>query len=162
MVKTGEGEYLPAELPSGKRGYIRCADIEFLGKQSGSIRERVVSRAKKFIGIPYVWGGTSSKGFDCSGLVKRVFAMEGIAIPRDSDLQAGVGELIPPDNLSEAKRGDLLFFGEGGTVSHVAIYLGGYEFIHAYGEVKINSLSSDSTIYDERLAGTLLFARRIL
>ena len=162
VVESGEEKYLPAELPSGRRGYIRSIDIEFLGTQSGNIRDRIVSRAKRFVGIPYVWGGTSSKGFDCSGLVKRVFDMEGIVMPRDSDLQAGVGKLIPPDKLCEAKKGDLLFFGEGGKVSHVAIYLGEFEFIHAYGEVKINSLSADSAIYDEKLAGTLLFARRIL
>jgi len=162
VVEAGKEEYLLAELPSGRKGYIRRLDIEFLGTQSGNIRDRIVSRAKRFVGIPYVWGGTSSKGFDCSGLVKRVFTMEGIEMPRDSDLQAGVGEIITPDKLSEAKRGDLLFFGEGGTVSHVAIYLGELEFIHAYGEVKINSLSADSAIYDEKLAGTLLFGRRIL
>ncbi len=148
-------------LPGGKEGFMRSADIEPRVSQAADA-ERLSRRALKFLGIPYLWGGTTPKGFDCSGLVKRVFAMEGVSLPRDSDQQATVGELIPKEQLARMAEGDLLFFGEGGKVSHVALYLGGGRYVHAYGEVKISSLSSDIAGYEEKLARAFLFGRRVL
>ena len=130
--------------------------------EEGSKRERIALRAKRFLGIPYLWGGTSTKGFDCSGLVQRIFFIEGIELPRDSDQQALIGERISLDHIDEARVGDLLFFGEGGTVNHVGIYIGNQSFIHAHGVVRISSLSKDDPRYDERFAKSLLFARSIL
>jgi len=157
-----EGGFCEVELPGGKKGFIKEHDIERLSAGRRPSRDAIVQRALRFLGIPYLWGGTSAKGFDCSGLIKRVFSMEGISLPRDSDMQAKVGELIPLDRLKEAEKADLLFFGEGGKVSHVALYLGDMKFLHAYGEVRLNSLSAGSSDYDEKLAGSLLFARKIL
>jgi hypothetical protein len=153
-----EGGFRHVVLPGGREGYAREEDI---GGPTPAIPDRVhlVERAKRFIGIPYIWGGASPKGFDCSGFVKIVFRIEGIELPRDSDLLARMGRAI---TLDAASVGDLLFFGEGGLVSHVAICLGEGRFIHSYGDVRINSLYADDPLYEEKLAKTLLFARCIL
>ncbi|MCU0639288.1 MAG: C40 family peptidase, partial [Candidatus Krumholzibacteria bacterium] len=102
------------------------------------------------------------KGFDCSGLVKRVFLMEGIRLPRDASQQALIGAHVGAENRGGAGPADLLFFGEGGRVTHVAISLGGGRFIHAQGEVRINSLGEDDPLFEEKLAGKLLFARSVI
>jgi peptidoglycan DL-endopeptidase CwlO len=85
----------------------------------------VVAIAMRYLGVPYVWGGASPAGFDCSGLVMYVFAQIGIALPHSSDAQFGMGT---PVSLSQLQPGDLVFF-DG--ASHVGIYIGGGELIHA-------------------------------
>ncbi len=149
-------------LPGGRTGFMRSKDLVSLNAGRGPVRIRIVERAKRFLGIPYLWGGTSPKGFDCSGLVSRIFSMEGIRIPRDSDRQAQVGIFISREELEIAEPADLLFFGEEGKVSHVAIYLGSSLFIHSSGEVRLNSLELGDPRYDEKLASKLLFARSLL
>lgn len=150
------------ELPGGKAGFMREGDLAEPPARGSPDRGRIVERAKRFLGIPYLWGGTSAKGFDCSGLVKRVYLMEGVHLPRDSDRQALVGSLIPAGEVNRSSPGDLLFFGEGGRVSHVAVHLGARSFIHACGEVRINGLAPGDERYDERLAGIFLFARSVV
>ncbi|MCH7548898.1 MAG: C40 family peptidase [Candidatus Krumholzibacteriota bacterium] len=90
----------------------------------------VVQRAEAFLGAPYRYGGTSVKGLDCSGLVYTVFRDFGIAVPRTSRDQSGFGTKIARGNL---QAGDLVFFhtGRGSRVTHVGIYAGRGEFIHA-------------------------------
>jgi hypothetical protein len=156
-----ENGYRRVVLPGGREGFMRRSELAD-GAVSAADGRRVMNRALQFLGIPYLWGGTSPKGFDCSGLVKRVFLMEGMALPRDSDRQALVGAMIPRERIDAIVPGDLLFFGEGGKVSHVAISIGGATFVHAYGEVRINSLLPGDSRYDERLGRTFLFARSIL
>ena len=153
-----ENGYRSVELPGGRSGYMRSSELGGRGEGRAPSREGIVNRTKRYLGIPYLWGGTSPKGFDCSGLVKRAFGMEGIDLPRDTDRQALVGDEAP---VGEARQGDLLFFGEGEVISHVAISLGGSRFIHAYGEVRINGLDRDDPIYDEKLAGSVRFVRRL-
>lgn len=151
--------YRRVELPGERSGYMRDSELGGSGEGNVPSREGIVSRAKRYLGIPYLWGGTSPKGFDCSGLVKRVFGMEGAELPRDTDRQALVGDEAL---VVAARPGDLLFFGEGEAVSHVAIALGGSRFIHAYGEVRINSLGTGDPLYEEKLAGSVRFARLLL
>lgn len=90
----------------------------------------VVRRAESFLGAPYRFGGSSAQGLDCSGLVYQVFRQIGIALPRTSRAQSGFGASV---GRAQLRAGDLVFFktGRGGAISHVGIYAGGGEFIHA-------------------------------
>ena len=162
IAAPASGSFRAVALPGGRSGFMReefCADVDARLEPD---RERLVQRSMRFLGIPYLWGGTTPKGFDCSGLVQRVFLMEGVALPRDSDRQALVGAFIPRESIESVAPGDLLFFGEGGKVGHVAIGMGNARFIHAYGEVRINSLLAGDDRYDERFAKIFLFARAVL
>ena len=85
----------------------------------------VVATALQFVGYPYVWGGASPAGFDCSGFTSYVFGLHGISLPRTAAAQGGAGTVIP---ASEAQPGDLVVWSHGG---HVAIYLGGGQIVHA-------------------------------
>ncbi|RJR31111.1 MAG: hypothetical protein C4574_01500 [Candidatus Latescibacterota bacterium] len=156
-----ESGFRKVSLPGGRAGFMPAGDLA-APPDGPPDRGRLVARAARFLGIPYLWGGTSAKGFDCSGLVKRVFLMEGVSLPRDSDRQALRGTLVERGEMCRAAPGDLLFFGEGGAVTHVAIHLGEGSFIHAYGEVRINSLSSADDRYDERLARIFLHGRSVI
>ena len=112
----------------------------------------VVGIAMQFLGVPYVWGGASPAGFDCSGLVMYAFAQIGVSLPHNAAAQYGYGVYVPEDQL---QPGDLVFF-DG--LGHVGIYIGGGQFIHSphTGDVvKISSLS------DSWYAATYVGAKRI-
>lgn len=96
------------------------------GTTSGS---RIASYATQFVGNPYVWGGTSlTNGADCSGFTQAVFRNFGYSIPRTSSSQSSAGKSVSVSNL---QAGDLIFYGNGGTVNHVALYIGGGRVVHA-------------------------------
>lgn len=154
------GGYVKVELPGGRSGYIESGSLEDL-PSGPPVRKAVLERAKRFLGIPYIWGGTSAKGYDCSGLVKRVFRMEGVETSRDADQQSVTGRSVEASagSLPEAA---LLFFGEGGRITHVAISLGEGRFIHSYGDVRVNSLFESDPAYEEKLARIYLFPRDLL
>ena len=109
---------------------------------SNVIAHRILTGAMQYMGVPYIFGGTTPYGFDCSGYVQYVFAQAGISIPRTADVQYEVGT---PVNREELIPGDLVFF-ETYTygASHVGIYVGNGDFIHASssGGVKISSLNA--------------------
>jgi len=88
-------------------------------------RSKTVSLVKRFIGVPYLWGGESVAGFDCSGLVKHVYALAGIAMPHNAAQQYQYGVPVPRDQL---RPGDLVFFDE---LRHNGIYVGDGRFVHA-------------------------------
>ena len=118
--------------------------------QPVSIGEQVVQIAKSYLGAPYVWGGTSPSGFDCSGLVQYVYARLGIGISRTTYTQINDGRSV---SKSELKGGDLVFFANSNGVHHVGIYIGGGQFIHApqTGDVvKISNLNDRSDCYGAR------------
>lgn len=93
---------------------------------------KIASFAQSFVGNPYVWGGTSlTNGADCSGFTQSVYASFGISIPRDSRSQAASGTKV---SLDSVQPGDLIFYASGGTVNHVALYIGGGQVVHASDE----------------------------
>lgn len=110
---------------------------------NATLGEKIVATAKQYLGVPYVWGGTSPAGFDCSGLVQYVFSAHGISLPRTSKEQWTVGRAI---SRSELKVGDLVFFANTYTsgISHLGIYVGDNQFIHASSSkgVIVSSLSN--------------------
>lgn len=152
-----EAGWREVEIPGDRRGFVEESALEDPPAGPPSRRE-IVSRAARFTGIPYLWGGTSAKAFDCSGFVLRIYAAEGIDLPRDADRQAAAVRRPPPDGIEEARPADLIFFGEESGVTHVAICLGGMRFIHAFGDVRVNSLRPEDTDFEEKLARCLLYA----
>jgi hypothetical protein len=162
VAAPAAGGFRAVTLPGARCGFMRAELLVDEDERTKPDRLRIVERSTRFLGIPYLWGGTTPKGFDCSGLVQRVFLMEGVSLPRDSDRQALVGAFVPKESVGSLAPGDLLFFGEGGKVGHVAISMGNGRFIHAYGEVRINSLLEGDERYDEKFAKILLFGRAVL
>lgn len=135
------------------------AATDAVNKVSGSTQQapsasnyaNVIDYAKSFIGVPYVWGGTTPAGFDCSGFVQYVYAAFGKSLPRVTTSQENAGTVIP---VSQAQPGDLLFWGPKGATYHVAISLGGSSYIHAPqpGEsVKIGSTAYYTPSFAVRL-----------
>ena len=104
--------------------------VEALQESTGStLASKIIKTAKKYIGVPYKWGGTTPKGFDCSGYVQYVFNKHGIELPRTSREQYYTGYKVSKSNL---QPGDLVFFNTSGKgVSHVGIYIGDGDFIHS-------------------------------
>jgi cell wall-associated NlpC family hydrolase len=111
----------------------------------------VVGIAMHYLGVPYVWGGSTPRGFDCSGLVSYVFAQIGVSVPHSSYAQFGMGTAI---SINALEPGDLVFFT---GASHVGIYIGGGQFIHAPHTGDVVKISSQSGYYSSNFAG----ARRI-
>lgn len=99
--------------------------------------------AGQYMGVPYLWGGLSSKGMDCSGLVRMAFMAQGRTIARDAWQQALGGREVPADSL---QPGDLIFFGNK-RITHVGIYAGGGEYVHSSQMVRRNSLDPKSPLY---------------
>ena len=106
----------------------------------------LIDIAKEFLDIPYLWGGKSRFGFDCSGFVQTVFLTFGIKLPRDSYQQMDYEGLVEI-KYSEAQVGDLLFFLDNKNVNHVAISIGNEEIIHSSGYVKIEKLKENKELY---------------
>jgi cell wall-associated NlpC family hydrolase len=107
--------------------------------RTSKIAEQLTRSALRFLGVPYVFGGTSTTGFDCSGFVQHVFAMLGMGLPRTADAQYDVGRPA----TGGPRAGDLVFFDTYGGVSHVGIYLGHGKFVHASSShgVEVSHLS---------------------
>ena len=120
------GEYVEVSAELGTA--ITMSELLY-GQGISDVRVDICQYAKEFLGNPYVWGGTSlTKGADCSGFVLSVFKKYGVTLPHSSRAQANCGTTI---KVSEAKPGDLIFYGKGKTINHVAIYIGGGQVIHA-------------------------------
>ncbi len=130
LVDDQEG-YISAEYAVIKEELPEAMTMSELmyGMGVSDLRVDLCQFAKKFIGNPYVWGGTSlTKGADCSGFVMSVFKNYGISLPHSSQAQAKLGTKV---SLGEAKPGDLVFYSGGGRINHVAIYIGGGQVVHA-------------------------------
>ena len=130
QIDEDEG-YVSAEYVTISQELDKAMTLKELqyGEGVSDVRVSLVNYAMQFIGNPYVWGGTSlTKGADCSGYVQSIFRKYGYSLPRTSREQARVGTKI---SLSNAKPGDLVFYGKGGTVNHVGIYIGNGQIVNA-------------------------------
>jgi cell wall-associated NlpC family hydrolase len=167
-----QGSAYKVRYPDGRRALLEKKEAQPL-RQWLSLRkpapDSIETTARQFMGIPYLWGGNTAKGMDCSGFTKLVFFLNGLEIPRDADQQALAGFASPREsNLANLSKGDLLFFGspeEDGKpakVMHVAISLGQGLFIHSFQDVRINSLVPGDYNYSQQRHKTFLFARKFL
>ena len=131
-------------------------DMPALSRGSNVTARRIVANALQYLGVPYVWGGTSPYGFDCSGFVQYVFATAGVGLPRMADEQFEVGTPVSRHNL---RPGDMVFFStyEPGA-SHVGIYIGNGNFVHASSVSDVTITPLNKEYYVE----TYLGARRLL
>ena len=129
----------------------------FYKRPLAKTRENIINEGKRLLGTPYLWGGKSSLGIDCSGLIQTVFRSLGISLPRDAWEQAEYF-LDNKNTLEEIKIGDLLFFGNNPKISHVAIYSGQTNFLHSQGWVKEESLNKFHSNFNEKLFNLLQFS----
>jgi gamma-D-glutamyl-L-lysine dipeptidyl-peptidase len=159
-------------LPDGRQGWVDGATVSPFEKWVDSRStdpENLINTAMQMMGVPYLWGGTSVKGMDCSGFTKTVFFLNGKVIPRDASQQVWEGEEIETaENWNNLEVGDLLFFGEKATaekkekVVHVGMWIGNNSFIHARGRVRISSFNPESDNYDEYELNRYLRTKRII
>ena len=118
-----------------------------------AFRRNLVETARSYLGVPYLWGGSTEQGFDCSGLAMAVYQLNGLRLPRSSQAQIEAGRVVAN---SELQSGDLVFFAMSGNgrVSHVGIYVGDGIFIHAPGKGrKVCAESLASSGFRDRLVG---------
>ena len=163
-------------LPSGKEGWVSTAQIRphegffSIAKGEGDAQtltdrqmEDIIAKAFTLKGVPYLWGGMTPKGVDCSGLVRWSFIMNGIVIPRNASQIIYCGDEV---SLDAMQRGDLVFFGTPAKdgkpqrVTHIGIYLGDGRIIHSSHMVRVNSLNPEDADYYEN-AHRLIAARRL-
>lgn len=173
VKKVGEtGDWFKVELPDGRSGYVpknSATDYATWKSACHPSPENIERTARQFIGRPYLWGANTPRGMDCSGLTKLTFFLNGIELHRNASQQARQGVEVPIDrDLSQLKKGDLLFFGferpgdRPDRVSHTAIYLGDKLFIQSSGRVCLSSLDPNSPIADQARIRGLIKARRVL
>ena len=129
-------------LPDGREGWVPTKDISDFGKRTAAIKPNaadILKLARSFAGTPYMWGGNSIKHFDCSGLVKFCYYMNGLVLPRNASQQIKCGKNVLAE---EWQPGDLLFFGSKDPfrVTHVALYAGDRVIVHSSKKVKIETL----------------------
>lgn len=175
------GGYRKVSIADGRTGYLPASQVQDFTRWLGSRNptpENLVATAKQFVGVPYMWGGTSIKAVDCSGFVKSVYYQNGIILRRDASQQAKTGEDIDVsqyvagkqytlESLGNLRTGDLLFFGNTADgnrserISHVGMYIGEGIFIHSATKVRINSLLPEADNYYTGSVN-LVRARRIL
>lgn len=123
------GRWISVRLPDDRSGWVQTADVNFDPKPL-SIPE-MLEFSKRFLGLPYTWGGTSSYGYDCSGFVQMLERRRGVLMPRDAQPQADWSGVMPVER-KDLRPGDLLYFGSSAQhITHTGMYLGEGKFIDA-------------------------------
>lgn len=167
-----EGDYYHVSYPDGRTGYVSHSEARSFDDWKASVevtQDRLIQTARTMKGAPYLWGGTSSKGMDCSGFTKTIYFMSGWIIPRDASQQVRAGRPVnTSDGFDNLQPGDLLFFGRPATdstsqrVVHVGMWIGNNEFIHSSGRVRISSVDPAAENYDEYNLNRYLETKRYL
>lgn len=150
--KAAQGGWLKLATPDGRVGWVAAADVAELSQwsQQGFSAAQIEKTARRMMGSSYLWGGTTTKVTDCSGLTKVAYLSNGIILQRDASQQALTGKIMKKGtDWRQYETGDLLFFGneKTGRVTHVGIYLRDGKYIHCSGQVKINSLIPTASDY---------------
>lgn len=149
QFKSKKGKWIELATPDGRTGWVRTSSVEKFDKwaQQPIDLNKIEKTARRMMGSSYLWGGTSTKVTDCSGLTKVAYFSNGIILQRDASQQALTGKKIA--DWHEAQLCDLLFFGNSqtGRVTHVGLYLRDGKYIHCSGQVKINDLNPDAPDY---------------
>lgn len=165
-LKT-DNEWALIQLPGREKVYVKSTDLEFFNSREEIFSSKkdafyIINIAKQHLGLPYLWAGTTSFGFDCSGFTQFCFKMAGYFLRRDADMQFEQGEVI--ESKKDLQPGDLVFFQtyKPGP-SHVGIYIGNMKYIHSGSNgVAINSFDPNSPDYSQSLDQKYIGARRIL
>jgi len=172
LVKTKEtGSHYGVLLPDGRKGYVSKDEVlpfeDWLATRELS-DDNLIRTAKNMMGVPYLWGGTSPKGVDCSGFTKTIYFLNGMIIPRDASQQVHEGDEVDVSkNWDNLKVGDLLFFGVPSVdgkperVIHVGMWIGNNSFIHSRGRVRISSFDPEDENYDAYELDRYLRTKRI-
>jgi len=160
------GRWTAIELPDGRKGFIPTkqlvAEEVYLRRKPSA--DKVLATAFSLLGRPYMWGATSPKALDCSGLTQTSYRRYGVVLLRDASMQANQGKAVDlTDFPAHLKPGDLLFFGsKSGRITHTGIYIGDSQFIHCSGRVKINSFKAEDANYSVYLLKRLQQVKRII
>lgn len=164
--------FYKVNYPDGREAYVSKNEAKQLNDWYSSLHptgETILNTAYRFMGVPYLWGGTSSKGMDCSGFTKTVYFLNGIILKRDASQQVYTGDLVEiKDGWENLQPGDLLFFGSKAKdnkkerITHVGIYIGDGDFIHDAGRVRINSFNKNKSYYSPYRDNMFIRAKRIL
>ena len=167
-----EKNFYKVAYPDHRVAFIKKDEAELFESwlsRTDPSEENLVATSKQLMGLPYLWGGTSTKGVDCSGFTKTIYFLNGIVLPRDASQQVHTGEQIDDDeNFENLVPGDLLFFGTKATdstserVVHVGMWIGNNEFIHSAGRVKISSVDKDAPNFDQYNLNRYLRTKRPL
>ncbi len=164
------GGFYNVRYPDSRMAYVKASEVrDFSYWTGGPDPDTLVTIAMHLMGIPYLWGGTSVKGFDCSGFTKIIFFLNGLVLPRDASQQDDIGILVDDrKDYSLLEPGDLLFFGKAATdstaerVVHVGMWIGDMKFIHSSGDVHISSMDKTDPAYDQYNDNRYLKAKRII
>lgn len=167
--KYGEETLLPmgAVLSNYDKGNFNIENKNFqlfLGETSNNLKkingEAIVFLAKRLLNTPYLWGGKSSFGIDCSGLTQLVYSLFNHSLPRNASQQVALGN---DTSITESKAGDLAFFiNENNKVTHVGIMMSNHQIIHASGTVRIDKIDEKGIIKDQEYTHQLYKIKRLI
>jgi cell wall-associated NlpC family hydrolase len=159
---SGDDQTVTVELPSGQHAHLQAASCEMHRDMAADI-EKIVAKGKQALGTRYLWGGKTSEGIDCSGLVQSSYLAAGVHLPRDAYQQFYVGQLSATRwHTAGLRRGDTLYFlGDEGKIRHTGIYLGDNHYMQAVMPVaRINSFNPKDKDYDAKRHAAFAFAKR--